>query len=250
MTAIGAALDMLSAEDARLGAAHGRLMSLCPGRPGSTPLATLGEQLLAGTTIDEALAFADGLARIARAQSLHFPKNLFWDLDYPAARLLAFAGGAGGWSEVSRVRLETAVQKVETLEAAYGASSPIRFRYVHDFVYGFDWARWVKRATPQRRHIGPFDQPFLDYLAERASEIHVLIEARDEQYGPLEAGEHRNPFGFSRTPSDEERLHRDLAERGLIPVEAWRLDAEPRWQPAFSAERHRRAVALGLGGAP
>jgi hypothetical protein len=243
----GSALDTLAAQDRILGKKHGVLGTLCPDRHAATPLATLGEALLVGVEAEVSSAWARGLARIAEAQSRHFPGNLFWDLDYPAARLLAFALDGGGGAEGARERLEQMVKRVEELDAAYGAHSSLRFRYVHDFVYGFDWARWVKRRVDDRGSVGPFSPTFLEYLLERSEEIEALVAAKDEKYIALGEGEHRNPFGLSREPQAEERLHRDLAHRGLIPIEAWRTDAEPRWDRAFSTERRKRALALGLG---
>jgi hypothetical protein len=94
--------------------------------------------------------------------------------------------------------------------------------------------------------VGPFDRAFLEHLLRRGGEIIDLIRAGDDSYGPLREGEDRNPFRFAREPEAEALLHRDLATRGLIPVEAWRYDAVPRWDVKFSEERDARAAALGL----
>ena len=72
-----------------------------------------------------------------------------------------------------------------------------------------------------------------------------LISENDAKYPRLEAGVMRNPFEFPREPEDEARLHEDLARRGLIPVEAWRFDAVPRFSEPFSDLRRERALSLG-----
>jgi hypothetical protein len=66
----------------------------------------------------------------------------------------------------------------------------------------------------------------------------------------LPVGAIRNPFGFSREPDDELALHRALAAAGAIPVEAWRIDAQPRWDLDFAARRLAQARALGLTTTP
>jgi hypothetical protein len=251
VTLHGASLDRLARMDARLRHAHGRLRSLCPTRAEATPLVAIGERALTACVSPEVgAAFAEALARVAEAQSRNFPENVFWDLDYPASRLLSFlATGTSAASEGAR-RLEGAVELVESLEAGYGCRSPLRFRYVHDFVYGFDWARWVRREPSARARVGPFERPFLEYLLCRASEIEALIQQDDAKYHQLAEGVSRNPFGFSREPAEEERLHRALAEAGWIPVEAWREDAEPQWDRPYAELREQRAAELGLARKP
>ena len=79
----------------------------------------------------------------------------------------------------------------------------------------------------------------------RGHELLALIAQRDEKYPPLADDRPRNPFGFSREPDAEVAIHRDLAARDLIPVEAWRWDAAPRFDRPFADLRRERAVAHG-----
>ncbi|MEM1417603.1 MAG: ferrochelatase, partial [Myxococcota bacterium] len=116
----------------------------------------------------------------------------------------------------------------------------------HDFLYAFDWSKWVREAPEERAAIGPFDRPFLERMVTRGRELVALIEARDLKYGPIPAGVDRNPFSFSRTPVDEARLWKDLAAVDGLPAKAWDPDAIPEWERDFYALREARARALGL----
>lgn len=177
---------------------------------------------------------ARGLTRVRDAFAIDFPENVFLDLDLLAASL----AGAPPAERASRVT------RIVELSRAFSAP-PICFRYAHDFLYGFDWYRWVACAPAERSAVGPFDPAFLDYLLARGSELRALIAAGDAKYGPIDAGAFRNPFPFSRSPADEVRLHRALAERDLVPVEAWSTTGRARYDRRFSEER--KAVARELG---
>ncbi|MGB5222070.1 MAG: ferrochelatase, partial [Polyangiales bacterium] len=72
------------------------------------------------------------------------------------------------------------------------------------------------------------------------------IESDDTLYPKLSGPGSRNPFSFSRDPEEELLLYRRLAERGCIPVEAWRLGAEPDASRDFDALREQVAESLGL----
>jgi hypothetical protein len=137
-------------------------------------------------------------------------------------------------------------EQICRLQKLYGQNSIICFRYVHDFVYGFDWAKWVLRDPETRNVHGPFSGAFLDYIENRAHELIDLIHNDDEKYPKLESGEPRNPFVFSREPDDERRLFMTLAERDLIPVRAWTFDTTPVWNRPFAALRAEMAVELGI----
>lgn len=238
------ALELLRAADARLDAAGVERRTLDPNGGRATPLGALGRALLPraqGMRDGTALALARGLAATADAILEHFPDNLLWDLDALAAALLRQAGAAG---ERAPEELAGAFDEVLELHALFGRATAIRFRYVHDFVYGFDWAKWVRRDPPGRRHVGPYDRVFLRSMLRRGGELLALIEADDAKYPRLRRPGARNPFTFSREPADELRLHRDLAARGLVPVEAWRLEPSPVWDRPFADAREARAAAL------
>ena len=238
------ALGRLEQADARVDAGSDERRSLAPGRSTATRLRDLGARLLADETDPSTiLAFGEGLADLAEAQLEHFPGNLFWDLDYPAATTLRRPPAPG------QSRAEYVAQVfgwMAELQALYGRHTPIRFSYVHDFSYGFDWAKWVRREPAQDGSVEAFDRGFLQYMRRRAGELRELIAADDRKYPTLRDAGPRNPFPFSREPEAEVRLHRELARRGLLPVEAWNVEARPKWDRAFYDLRVEVASELDL----
>lgn len=203
-----------------------RWLSLAPGRERSrTPaeLAAPGSPLRAS------------LLRISEAIAEHHPDNLFGDLDALATALAQLDDGAR----------EERAERIVGLHQLFGQKSPIRFRYVHDFLYGFDWARWVARAPEERRSVRPYDEAFLGYLEQRGRELLSLIARDDAKYPTLRDRGSRNPFPFSREPDAEIAIHRALAARGMVPLAAWESDPVPRWDRSCSAVRE--AVARELG---
>jgi hypothetical protein len=238
--------ERLEALDRELQARRGAL-SLGPGRPRATSLASL---VARSTGADAEPAFVRavsvGVARIAHAMLQAFPDNLFWDFDFLTASLVRHARAA----QQQVADLEGQVDAIVELQEQFGHETAISFRYVHDFLYGFDWARWVAKAPPQRASVGPFDPRFIAVMHRRGVELLETIDrGGDAKYPPLAGERHRNPFGFSRAPRAEIVLHRHLARRGLIPVEAWRPNARPQWSRDFTELRRREAQALGLNGA-
>jgi hypothetical protein len=242
----GAALALLAEADAALRGVVPRLGSLAPGRDEATSLVEIGEELLrAEVSVSAGLAFARALSRVMRTQAETFPGTLFWDAELPAVLLL---GGITA-DERSGTGITLAiVDAVCALEHEFGHHTTIQFRYSHDFAYGFDWARWVRKDPAARSGVGPFGAEFLHHQRRRGRELEALIATDDAKYPKLPRGVDRNPFGFSRSPEDEARLFRDLAERGLVPLEAWRFDAVPRWDLPFAELREERARELGLFG--
>ncbi|MCU0681795.1 MAG: ferrochelatase [Polyangiaceae bacterium] len=242
MTHRARAIRWLERVDRGLETRFGALASLGPCRARASRLAELADRTLPpGASTDRTLALARGLARIVHAFAEHFPQNLFWDTDLLAARLAAQPDPASVGELSARV--------VE-LCARFGRSSPIRFRYLHDFLFGYDWCRWVARAPAERRGIGPFDPPFLGYLLCRAAELRELIDRDDATYGRLADEGFRNPFAFAREPDDEARLYHALAERDLLPVRAWQIDGRPRWDLPYTELRQALADELGIARRP
>ncbi len=229
----------LDALDAEVRGAE-RLLTLDPVRPrASLPSELVAAAVHAHDPPALREAIARGTARLVRAIRRAFPRNLLWDLDLLVARQAALAR-AGADAEALLVR-------IAELQELFGESGSIRFRYVHDFVYGFDWARWVARQPADRAAVGPYDPPFIERMHRRARELlDAIAQGTDATYPPLPQGRIRNPFGFSREPAAELALHRALAAAGALPVEAWRIDAVPRWNLDFEARRRREAAALGL----
>lgn len=238
-----AARTLLARTDAALlGWGH---RSLAPGREQSRGLLELCTALADPRDPPTLLlALAEGLAAIATAQQASFPDNLCCDFDALTAHLLRSARAALD----PRALLAARCGQISRLQRLYGRDTAIRFRYVHDFVYGFDWAKWVARDPDLRAGVGPFDPPFLDHLERRAHALLDLIADDDAVYHALPDEHPRNPFPFSREPAHELALHRDLAARSLVPVAAWDPDATPVWRRPFAALRAERAAALGLMG--
>jgi hypothetical protein len=230
--------DALDEPGALLAVHESPALSLDPRRAHARPLRALAPDR--DLPADVRLAIARGIVAIAAAVRRSFPENLYLDLDLPSA-VLARGGRAHG-----RAWVEETAAAIGELHDLFGEATSIRFRYVHDFLYGFDWARWVARDPAARAGIGPFDRAFLEHARRRGHELLALIEEDDEKYRRLPASAHRNPFPFARDPDSEARLLRDLASRGWIPVEAWDPDARPVWDRAYSRERERTAFALGI----
>jgi len=186
-------------------------------------------------------AFVRGLCEVVRTLAEDFPDNIFWDLDH----LCSCMWNAGGPEAI-----EGFAHRVAVLCRGFGNKSELRFRYAHDFLYGYDWARWVSRQPEERASIGPFDLAFFDYLDSRRQTLVELIASNDEKYGQLHGQEFRNPFTFCREPREEAHLHQVLAQADLIPVKAWRMDGERRWDLPFTDLRAEAAKRLGIARGP
>ena len=144
------ALRRLTEMDAQLQTTVPIPLSMCPARTRATSLHDIGEALLTDA-LDPSLmqAFADGLCLMVATKGDQFPENIFWDVDYLAACLLRLG-------DAHAIRDVTA--HIVTLHEGFGRSSVINFRYVHDFMYGFDWARWVSQRAgdaPGDRSVRP-----------------------------------------------------------------------------------------------
>lgn len=181
-----------------------------------------------------------GLVAIESAITQHFPFNVFADLDLVARVIARRSEGEG--DPAARAYAD----RIAAVHHVFGSESALRFRYVHDFLYGFDWARWVARAPETRRDVGPYDDAFLDYSLQRAAELARLVAEDDPKYGRIAEGTHRNPFPFRRDPEAEIALHQALAASELVPVRAWDPEAPPVWDRPFTALREGKARELGL----
>lgn len=203
--------------------------------------ATVCDQLLESRDAAWAETLALGLCDLAQAQHEAFPENIFGDLDYVAACVLRQGREANSVDLVSEL-----LERMCGLQGLYGQATVIRFRYVHDFTYGYDWAKWVRREPAQSGAVGPFDLEFLQYMDRRGAQLIELIAVDDAKYPALRDARHRNPFPFSREPAAEAELFAELATRQLIPVETWRTDAQPRFDTDFGDLRVNCAGELGL----
>ncbi len=214
-------------------------LTLDPFRDRATPLRDLVARLADGSQEPHLAAAA---CAVADAQLQAFPENLLWDFDYYLASIHSEALDAQDYEAHLR---ETTAITVDLMHL-YGQRSKIRFRYVHDFIYGFDWARWVRRNPGPRSETAPFSLEFLQQSRTRGRDILRLIDSDDQIYPKLSGDRPRNPFPFSREPEQELALYRRLAEHDCIPVPAWRVDACPDASRDFDALRESAAEALGL----
>ena len=225
--------------EARIASTPRGPLTLDPDRSAASALSDLVFRL---TDTKQRPYLAAAASAVADAQLLSVPENLLWDFDCFLASIHANACEARDYA----AHLESVAATTAALMRLYGQQSTIRFRYVHDFMYGFDWARWVRREPEARAGIGPFAIEFLRRSESRGRDLLALIESNDTRYPKLGSARPRNPFSFSREPDDELRLYRLLAERGCIPVEAWRQDARLDARRDFDALREEAARSLGL----
>ncbi len=228
----------LVALDERLDAS-GQRLTLAPCRARATSLAALFDR----EPFEDAplhAEFGRALERVALAMHDAFPENLFWDLDALAHRLARYGREEGAPTMTAKSALIAAMQHL------FGRETPIAFQYTHDFVYGFDWAKWVRREPSSRASIGPFDAIFLDSMWRRGHELLALIAHDDAEYPKLRGEKARNPFGFARDPEHERRIYRDLVAHDLLPVQAWAPEPRCQWDRPFRELREERARALGL----
>jgi hypothetical protein len=225
--------------DSRIAATPRGPLTLDPARDAATPLERLVAELCESQELPH-LTMAASCA--ADAQLRCFPQNLFWDFDFYVASIHREAQTTQDYP----AHLQAVTEVTVGLMRLYGQDSNIRFQYVHDFIYGFDWARWVRRSEETRRAPQPFSLDFLREIDSRGRDILALIEADDERYPQLRDASARNPFSFSREPDDELRLYRSLAERDGIPVQAWSIDARCDASRDFDSIRDDAAERLGL----
>lgn len=224
---------------------QGRRWTLAPQGGQATRLATVVEKaqhLFEEEWSDIEKPLLRGLVAFVRAQLDAFPGNLFWDFEYLIAAVHADLAKTPPSTRATRVSQYFA--KLTDLHARYGRHSLIRFRYVHDFTYGFDWSKWVLRDSTWRQGMSSFAVEFLDHLQRRAGELHEEIHKANPQ--GFTRSNYRNPFGFSREPADEALLLRELSRRNLIPVRAWLMTLPQSVKIDYSAERSKCAHELGL----
>lgn len=236
------AIDILVRADADLAQAKHPLRSLAPGRSRATSIVEILAPLFAGARPELACAFAEGARAFVRAQIDAFPDNLLWDLDLP---LCAWWRAASA-SEDPIGTADRLLTLATELQHLFGCGTVLHFRYTHDFVYGFDWAKWVGRDPETRAGTAPFDLSFLEAMRTRAQELVAIIDAGgDATYPSLGETSARNPFPFSREPDAELVIHRALAAAGQIPVAAWQREAEVAWAKPWARWREQAATRLG-----
>lgn len=235
MTSTSARPDLIASPTM---ATLGRRASLAPGRAHASDIDTVVRRLCADASDRFRVhAFTRAVHDVVSALAQHFPENIFCDVDYLAACM---------WRAESVSDMTAIARKIEAVCRGFGCTSALRFRYAHDFLYGFDWARWVAKAPRERASVGPFDLVFLGYLERRQGELEARIHGGDAVFGVIEPGTYRNPFCFVREPHEELELHGLLAELDLVPVKAWSPEGERRWDLPFTELRAQLADRLGL----
>ncbi|OYD93997.1 hypothetical protein CDG76_18785 [Nostoc sp. 'Peltigera membranacea cyanobiont' 210A] len=220
------------------------LLSLSPQKTLITSFKELGNLIAEqNTDIQIITTIQKTLESIVRTQLQNFPENIFWDFDFLVSSMLRQALTA---EEGAINFLKTFSKKMISLTEMFGNKTEMRFRYVHDFMYGFDWARWVQKEPQNRAHIEPFSLVFFDYLLAKGKELLQRINhGQVVSYKLCETG-YRNPFTFSREPEDEYRLLTYLAEEELIPVAVWNWNASPVWNKPFQEMRQQLALKLNI----
>ncbi|MEH2010465.1 hypothetical protein [Nostoc sp.] len=221
-----------------------RMLSLNPQKRLITSFAELGNFIIEqNTDIEFITTLEETLESIVYTQLQNFPENIFWDFDFLVSSMLRQAVVA---DEGAVAFLKVFGKKMVLLIEMFGNKTQMRFRYVHDFMYGFDWARWVQKEPQNRAHIEPFSLVFLDYLLVKGKELLQRIShGQIISYKLCETG-YRNPFTFSREPEDEYRLLTYLAEEQLIPVAVWNWNASPVWNKPFQEMRQQLALKLNI----
>ncbi len=218
-------------------------LSLKPQQKFTTNFSEIGNLITAQIQEEELIiVFRDTLARILSSALNNFPDNIFWDLDFLVSSMLKQALMA----ERIDAFIDNFGDKIVYLMETFGRESEINFRYVHDFTYGYDWAKWVSKNPRERSHLEPFCLDFLDYLLTRGQEILYKISIDDAHYHRLQNNNYRNPFRFSREPEDERRLLTYLADNQLIPVATWNWNAQPTWKKPFHKIREQVSLQLNI----
>ncbi|MFN6464429.1 MAG: hypothetical protein RMZ41_021805 [Nostoc sp. DedVER02] len=220
------------------------LLSLNPQKTLVTNFAKL-ENLIVQESSDIQIltTLQETLESIVRTQLQNFPENIFWDFDFMVSSMLRQALIA---DEGAIPFLKLFGEKMVSLMEMFGINTEIRFRYVHDFMYGFEWARWVQKEPQNRASVEPFGLVFLDYLLVKGKELVQRINhGQVVSYKLCDTG-YRNPFTFSREPEDEYRLLTYLAEEQLIPVAVWNWNASPVWNKPFQEMRQQLALKLNI----
>jgi|JI8StandDraft_1071087.scaffolds.fasta_scaffold05245_4 hypothetical protein len=229
--------------DSFLNGLYPKRKSLNPKQEFVNPFVQLESSLAQlGLTAKQIDLMADHSFQIIKSAAHHFPENIFWDFDFLIYRLSA--------NSLLRQTFEKSsaeyCTKLLRIFEIFGAHSPIKFRYIHDFIYGYDWLKWMLEKRKKNEKTDPFDDPFLDYIYSRGLELISLIEKNDADYPELD-GVFRNPFLFLRSTEEEIELHKNLSVTNQLPIEAWSISAVPRHDKNYSLIRLERSKAMGIG---
>lgn len=188
--------------------------------------------------------FIDSLSIIVKEELLHFPNNIFWDKNYFLSYFVYQITQIPVTEQESYI--SKYVQMYVSLLELFGNTSTIRFQYLHDFTYGFDWAKWVRNDSKNRNTILPFSMTFLQRMYHRGKELEQLIQKNDELYPSITRSEFRNPFQFQRSIECEFLLFKQLASKECIPIIAWEQNGSVDWKKNYSELREIEAKNQGL----
>lgn len=181
--------------------------------------------------------FSDYLEQMILSIRHHFPENIFWDLDY----MIAYAVRESQKFKEPELFWEAYTQKLNHLLAVFGCHGEIRFRYLHDFTYGFDWARWVRKDLPSRKNVQPFEMAFFDRTISRGEELLELIRQNDSRYHRLQTSSYRNPFSFSRDILEEKEMMCWLSNNNGLPIAQWNANGPINFEKDFDLIRKWRS---------
>lgn len=184
--------------------------------------------------------FSDFLEQMFRNMIHHFPENIFWDLDY----MITYAVRESIHHKAPELFWEDYTEKLSELLAIFGCHGEIRFRYLHDFTYGFDWSRWARKDISERKNIHPFGISFFDRTIERGDELLELIRKNDSKYHQLQSDVYRNPFSFSREIAEEKKMMHWLSKNKAIPVEQWKTTAAISFEKDVDLIRQRYSSSM------
>lgn len=182
----------------------------------------------------------DAYVQIVKSATKNFPNNIFWDFDLMSHSIASYFA-----KDKNPESLFKYVDQYHSIFCIFGADSPVKFQYIHDFIYGYDWLKWMLEKRKPEEDKDPFGEDFLRYIYNRGLELVCLIQKNDQKYPEL-TEEYRNPFLFGRSPKEEILLHRTLSSDSLLPLDSWDVHAVPRADKDYSLIRLERSKALGI----
>ncbi|PJE04242.1 MAG: hypothetical protein CK427_02860 [Leptospira sp.] len=237
-------IDLLSAIDQLLKDHSISFLSLSPNKELATSITQILE--VEAESLDSELEITEWIlfCKLLIEESIfNFKENIFWDFDFFIHSLVSEYMSTIDKSEF----LEERKKKIFTIFRLFGSHSLVRFKYLHDFLYGYDWYKWRTQIIPnQTNDLNPFGLSFLNYIEARGYELIELIGQNDTNYPQIEKDENRNPFYFSRSKEDESLLWRSLAQDDLIPIPSWEREIFISLSKNYSEIRNLRAIELQI----
>ena len=196
------------------------------------------------TTIDSLSSILSMFLSIQKEECSHFPNNIFWDKDYFVAYILEVVSSYP--ASLQQGFVDTFSSRFVSLLQLFGNQSIIKFQYLHDFSYGYDWAKWVYNDSEARSGVLPFSMQFLDRMYSRGKELEVLISENNSKYPQLQSENYRNPFQFHRTIECETIMMRRLVSLEAVPIKGWDITGNLEWNKPFNDIRNKEAERLGF----